>query len=109
MDEMSNRMNEVQARARIVEHSMSVQLGKIYRLQDEVKVLRGLGASPIHRSSDPVDIQEAVRRAQAEAYCIRGGTGVPVAYSRSGCNTPMSLISGGSVYSGASSPVSEYQ
>ena len=106
---MSNRMNEVQARARIVEHSVSVQLGKIYRVQDEVKVLRGLGANPIHRSSGPANIQEAVRRAQVAAFGIRGGASVPVAYSRSGCNTPMSLISGGSVYSGASTPVSEYR
>jgi hypothetical protein len=106
IDDLSSRIIEVQARARIVEQSVSVQLGKIYRLQDEVKSLREFGASPMHRSSSPVDIQEAVRRAQAAAYCIRGGPSVPVVYS--GCNTPMSLISGCPIYSGSSTPVSEY-
>lgn len=109
LEELSNRMNEVQARARIVEHSVSIQLGKIYQVQDEVRVLRGLGVSPIQRPSGPVDIQEAVRRAQVAAFGIRGGASVPVSYSRSGRNTPMSLIPGEAVNSGTTTPLSEYR
>ena len=109
MEGMSTWMNEIQARARILEHSVSMQLGRIYRLQDEVKVLSGLGASPARGSSGPVDIHEAVRRAQVTAYRIRGGGSGSVTYSRSGCNTPMSLIPGEAFTSGASTPVSDYR
>jgi hypothetical protein len=109
LEGMSARMIEIQARARILEHSVSMQLGRIYRLQDEVKVLRGLGASPARGSSGPVDIHEAVRRAQEKAYRIRGGGNGSVTYSRSGCNTPMSLIPGEAFTSGASTPVSDYR
>ena len=108
LDEMSSRMIEVQERARIAEHSMSVQLGKIYQLQDEVKVLRELASSQVYRSTAPVDIKEAVRRAQVKAYRIRGGANVSVASSRSGIDTPVSLLSWNTVPSGASTPITEY-